>query len=177
MNKSKKLSGKNIYTNKKNQTIYYDKITKKGYLIPQQKENTYYIFQHRFILVFLFTIICSEYLKTWQQSVFVGAGLCIIAETIFRATFLASLRKVTTVDTSNRKSLLETIIFQNNIKKAILKCVLYFAFAILIILNAYQQKATIPVYTLSYFISLYSAYYAVIHSIGIQKMVKRNKQK
>lgn len=125
----------------------------------------------------MFTIICSEYLKTWQQSLLVGAGLCIFAEILFRITFLASLRKVTTVDTSTRKSLLETIIFQNDIKKAILKCILYFAFSILIILNAYLQDGTIPVYTLSFFISLFSAYYAVIHSVGIQKMVKRNKQK
>lgn len=177
MNKNKRLSGKNIYTNKRNQTIYYDQMTKKGYLIPQQKEKTCYIFQHRLILIFLITIVCSEYLNTWQQILLVGAGLCTIAEILFRATFLSSLRRVTTVDKSTKKSLLETIIYQNDKKKAILKCVLYCAFSILIILNAYLQKATVLIYTLSFFISLNSVYYAVVHFIGFHKIMNINKQK
>lgn len=35
-----RLSGRNIYTDKKGRVIFYDMITKKGYLVDKKHENS-----------------------------------------------------------------------------------------------------------------------------------------
>ena len=37
-----RLSGRNIYTDKRKRTIYYDFVTKQGYLIEKKNENSDY---------------------------------------------------------------------------------------------------------------------------------------
>ena len=42
-----RLSGRNVYTDKRKRTIYYDRLTKQGYLIHKQNENRMLFFQNR----------------------------------------------------------------------------------------------------------------------------------
>ena len=40
-----RLSGRNIYTDKKGRVIFYDMLTKKGYLIDKKSENSAVFFK------------------------------------------------------------------------------------------------------------------------------------
>lgn len=48
-----RLSGRNIYTDKKNRTIYYDGLTKQGYLIEKKDENKIVFFKNRIVIILL----------------------------------------------------------------------------------------------------------------------------
>ena len=45
-----RLSGRNIYTDKKGRVIFYDMITKKGYLVDKKHENSALFFKNRFVV-------------------------------------------------------------------------------------------------------------------------------
>ena len=44
-----RLSGRNIYTDKKGRVIFYDMITKKGYLVDKKHENSALFFKNHFV--------------------------------------------------------------------------------------------------------------------------------
>ena len=47
--KSNELEGLYIYTDKKNQKIYLDPITKNGYVITPEKQNTFKVYSNTFL--------------------------------------------------------------------------------------------------------------------------------
>lgn len=53
-----RLSGRNIYTDKKGRVIFYDMITKKGYLVDKKHENSALFFkkQSRVFMFFIYEI-------------------------------------------------------------------------------------------------------------------------
>lgn len=54
-----RLSGQNIYTDKKNRTIYYDFISKQGYIVDKKHENQALFFKNRFAVIFFAAILCA----------------------------------------------------------------------------------------------------------------------
>ena len=54
--KSNELEGLNIYTDKKNQKIYLDPITKNGYVITPEKQNTFKVYSNTVLFAILSAI-------------------------------------------------------------------------------------------------------------------------
>ena len=52
-----RLSGRNIYTDKRKRTIYYDFVTKQGYLIEKKNENSALFYKNRFVVILFAAIL------------------------------------------------------------------------------------------------------------------------
>ena len=52
-----RLSGRNIYTDKKGRVIFYDMLTKKGYLVDKSSENAAVFFKNRFVVILFAAIL------------------------------------------------------------------------------------------------------------------------
>ena len=52
-----RLSGRNIYTDKQGRTIYYDWVTKQGYLIEKKSEKAALFYKNRFAVILMAAIL------------------------------------------------------------------------------------------------------------------------
>lgn len=169
-NNKSNISGRNIYLDRHGQTVYYDLLTKKGYLIDSKVEGKFYVYKNRFILILIVIILCSEYFPSWIHAVIAGIGICLVAEILFRFKFLPSLRQTTKFDRENRQTMLKSIIDSKEPRKAILRAILYLAFAILIVINAWIMEADIAILIVSILLSIMACYCVIVNLIALVKM-------
>ena len=144
-NKSKpvekiRLSGRNIYTDKKGRTIYYDFVTRQGYLIEKKSENSAQFYKNRLVVILFAAILFAGTFLTWIQAIIAWAVMMAVAEVMFRRSFLKKLEKVTDVDFEKRVSALQYTVENKEKGRIILLAVLYFALAVLVVLNATQRS-------------------------------------
>ena len=75
-----RLSGRNIYTDKKGRVIFYDMITKKGYLVDKKHENSALFFKNRFVVLLFAAILFGATFLTWLQAAVAWAVMMAIAD-------------------------------------------------------------------------------------------------
>ena len=174
-NKPKTLNirGRNIFVDELGSTVYYDILTKIGYVIEENNKRTFYIFQNRVIIVLLGMILCADYILDLKYTIALGLILCIVFELVFRFWYLPKLKMLDDFIPQKKASLLSGIIDENNPKKTILKAVLYATFSVLVFINAVSQKMGLQMIILSSVLSVITAYYSILHIIGFTKMGKR----
>ena len=64
-----RLSGRNIYTDKKGRVIFYDMLTKRGYLVGKQNENSALFYKNRFVVILFAAILLGGTLLYGIQAV------------------------------------------------------------------------------------------------------------
>ena len=138
-----RLSGRNIYTDKKGRTIYYDFVTKKGYLVDKKNENSAVFYKNRIVVILFAAILCWATFLSPIQAVIAWAVMMVLAEVTFRKSFLKRMEPVTDVDFERRVSALQYIVENKEKGRVIMLAVLYLLFAVLIVLNAYVEKYSI----------------------------------
>ena len=174
-NKSKpvekiRLSGRNIYTDKKGRTIYYDFVTKQGYLVEKNSENSAQFFKNRFVILLFAAILFGATFLTWVQAAIAWAVMMALAEILFRRSFLKKLEKVTDVDFERRVSALQYTMENKEKGRIVILTILYFALAVLVVLNAYMEKYSMGLMILSGGIALIGVYLGTLHLIAFIKM-------
>ena len=155
-----RLSGRNIYTDKKGRVIFYDMITKKGYLVDKKHENSALFFKNRFVVLLFAAILFGATFLTWLQAAVAWAVMMAIAEFAFRRGFLKKLEV----------SALQYIVENKAKGKVIVLIVLYLLLAVLVILNAYVEKYSVGLCVLSGGIALVGVYFAILHIVALTKM-------
>ena len=74
-----RLSGRNIYTDKQGRTIYYDWVTKQGYLIEKKSEKAALFYKNRFAVILMAAILFGATFLTVIQAVIAGAVMLVLA--------------------------------------------------------------------------------------------------
>ena len=154
-----RLSGRNIYTDKKGRTIYYDFVTRQGYLVDKKNENSAQFYKNRLVVILFAAILFAGTFLTWIQAVVAWAVMMAVAEVMFRRSFLKKLEKVTDVDFEKRVSALQYTMENKEKGRIILLAVLYLALAVLVVLNAYMEKYSLELLILSGGIALVGVYF------------------
>ncbi len=165
-----RLSGRNIYTDKKGRVIFYDRITKKGYLVDKQRENAAQFFKNRFVVLLFAAILFGATFMTWLQAAIAWAVMMVVAEISFRFGFLKKLEPVTDIDFERSVSALQYIVENKGKGKIIALIVLYLLLAVLVMLNAYVEKYSVGLFVFSGGIALVGVYFAVLHIIALVKI-------
>lgn len=165
-----RLSGRNIYTDKKGRVIFYDMITKNGYIVDKKNENSALFFKNRFVVLLFAAILLGATLLTWMQALIAWAVMNALAEFAFRKSFLKRLEPVTDVDFERRLSALQYIVENKEKGRVVVLAVLYLAFAVLILLNAYTEKYGAGLWIFSACLALAGIYFGVLHIIALVKM-------
>ena len=105
-----RLSGRNVYTDKKGRVIFYDMVTKRGYLVDKKHENSAVFFKNRFVVILFAAILFGATFLSWLQAVIAWAVMMALAEVAFRVSFLKYLEPVTDVNFERRVSALQYIV-------------------------------------------------------------------
>ena len=167
-----RLSGRNIYTDKRGRTIYYDLVTRRGYLIDKANENSAVFYKNRFVVILFAAILFGATFLSWLQALIAWAIMMALAEFAFRRVFLKKLDPVTDVDFERRVSALQYIIENKERGRVIVLAFLYLLFAVLIILNAYVEKYSVGLLIFSGCLALVGFYFGILHIIALTKMKK-----
>lgn len=166
------LTGRNIYLDKRNRTVYYDIFTKTGYVIPPEDERKIFVYKNRLAIILFASILSIDTIFNIMVAAIFGVVLFLIVEAYYRFVVFKKLKVSSSFDREKRKSPLKTIVEANEKGKSIILVCLYIAFSILVIINAYSQNYTIWLMILSYAFSLFGIYSAITHLIAITKMKK-----
>lgn len=165
-----RLSGRNVYTDKRGRVIYYDRVTKKGYLIEKQNENSALFFKNRVVVILFAAILLGGTLLSLTQAAIAWAVMMVLSEFAFRSSFLKKLEPVTDIDFERRVSTLRYIIENKEKGRIIALSVLYLLLAVLVPINAYVEKYSAGLCIFSGCISLVGLYFAVLHIVALTKM-------
>ena len=165
-----RLSGRNIYTDKRKRTIYYDWLTKQGYLVEKQHENRMLFFKNRFVVILFAAILCAGTFLTWIQAILAGVITLVLVEVYFRLSYLKKMEVVQDVDFERRVSALKHIVDTKSRGKVIALAVLYLAFSVLIVLNAYLEQYSLGINILSVALGILGLYCCILHLAALSKM-------
>lgn len=165
-----RLSGRNIYTDKKNRTIYYDGLTKQGYLIEKKDENKIVFFKNRIVIILFAAILCAGTFLTWPQAALAGVLLFALVEIYYRTSFFKKLQPVTDVDFEKRVSPLQSILAHKSKERTLALAVLYALFAVLIVANAYLEQYSLGLMILSVGLGIVGLYFCILHVIALTRM-------
>lgn len=165
-----RLSGRNIYTDKRKRTIYYDWLTKQGYLVQKQHENRMLFFKNRFVVILFAAILCAGTFLTWMQAILAGVITLVLVEVYFRLSYLKKMEVVQDVDFERRVSALKYIIDTKSRGKVMALAGLYLAFSVLIVLNAYLEQYSLGINVLSVALGILGLYCCILHLIALSKM-------
>ena len=164
------LSGRNIYTDKKKRVIYYDWLTKQGYLVQKQHENRMLFFKNRFVVILFAAILCAGTFLTWMQAILAGVITLVLVEVYFRLSYLKKMEVVQDVDFERRVSALKYIIDTKSRGKVMALAGLYLAFSVLIVLNAYLEQYSLGINVLSVALGILGLYCCILHLVALSKM-------
>lgn len=164
------LSGRNIYTDKKKRVIYYDWVTKKGYLVEKKYEGPVMFYQNRVVIILFIAILCAGTFLTWQQATLAGVALLALVEVYYRRKLFRTLEVVEDVDFGRRLKPLESIVARKTKEKVIALIFLWAAWAILFPLNAYMEQYSLPLMIFSGGLSVVGIYFCVLHIIALTRM-------
>ena len=165
-----RLSGRNIYTDKRKRTIYYDWLTKQGYLVQKQHENRILFFKNRFVVILFAAILCAGTFLTWMQAILAGVITLVLVEVYFRLSYLKKMEVVQDVDFERRVSALKYIIDTKSRGKVMALAGLYLAFSVLIVLNAYLEQYSLGINVLSVALGILGLYCCILHLVALSKM-------
>lgn len=165
-----RLSGQNIYTDKKNRTIYYDVLKKQGYIVDKKHENEAVFFKNRFVIILFAGILCAGTFLTPIQAVIAFAVAIVLAEIRFRMSFLKKLELAKDVDFERKLSPLKFITENKDKNRVVALAILYLIFSVLVVLNAYMEQYSTAIMILSGAIAIVGVYFSVLHFVALSKM-------
>ncbi len=139
-----KIAGRNVYTNNKNQTIIYDRLTKTGYILKEKDAGRFVIFQNRYLivlLVFMFGILLG--LK-WTTMLGIAALAAILFEYSYRMIFLRSQINLKKFTPEKPKTLADAIAESATKKTALMHGCLILLLGVLLVYNSFVSANTSP---------------------------------
>lgn len=138
-NRQTTLSGINIFKDKKGRNVYLNRFNKVGYVITEDDEKSYRMYSMRFIMGFIVFVLINGFMLPTYLAVIIGIGCYVLMEVKFRNQFLPHLTQLPDFQPVAKESPLNTAAREEQ-GRIIIKCCLYLAFSILMVLNTYLQK-------------------------------------
>lgn len=157
------LSGKTIYRDKKHRTLYYNKNSKKGYVIAPGTEKVFYNWSMRYMLgLIAFIFLELLFLHNVIFSIGIALGLTAFMEYKYRK-LLNTYPMIQNFDITSAKKT-DVIAPKDSKAKSILKAVLYLILAVLLVANVYVTESIskdIVAVVISYLAAAGSLYMAI----------------
>lgn len=163
------ISGRNIYKDKHGQTIYFNKRTRVGYVIPEKDFSKFQILQMRYILALVVAVLLYSMTKVnyWLIGI-VLVAVAVGMELTLRFKVLPSYTQYQNFQPEKGESQLDLMIKEGR-NKLLLRTCLLILLSILLIVNLFTMdgEPTIILIILSVLLSIASLVYAGVQIKGI----------
>lgn len=140
-----KVTGFNIYKDKRNHDIYYDVFTKEGYMITKNEISKLNFYQKRFIIpIIIFSLTYTINIFNFEFGI-VGAGAAAVLafvcmEYFFRFRFLNTMVVVPNFVPNKQEDYFHQLANGSPLSNLIIKGILYLALGVLLILFGLQEN-------------------------------------
>lgn len=139
--KNPAISGRNIFKDKRNRTIMLNRKTKVGYVIPEDQFGQYQMYSNRYIIaVIVFILLTSMGWVEWYIGLGAGIIVGILLEIFYHTKFLAELIQINNFEPEEKQLSRLALTAQQSTGRIIILSILYCAFGVLFVLNAYESK-------------------------------------
>ncbi|MDO4466434.1 MAG: hypothetical protein Q4C49_05435 [Bacillota bacterium] len=154
------LTGPNIYRDKRGNAIYYDKKKNVAYKISPDKEGTFKTLQLRYVLVFIAFII---FYILFKLNLFISIGICLAIGALIEYKYRTFLRNLPQSVGFTRKDKVKPIdqMIETPINGLLLRMFLYFALAILLVVNTFVSEnvnGNVALQVVSYIVAVIAGY-------------------
>lgn len=174
-NNTPALSGRNIYKDKHGQTIYFNKKTRVGYVIPEKDFSKFQILQMRYVLALVVAVLLYSMtqINYWLAG-FVLVAVAVGMELTLRFKVLPSYTQYQNFQPEKGESHLDLMVKEGR-NKLLLRTCLLILLSILLIVNLFtmDEEPTIILIILSVLLSIVSLVYAGVQIKGILYIQKR----
>ncbi len=174
--KASDLRGVSIYQEKK-RTVYYDVLTKSGYVINNAEVRNYMLFSNRHTAIILGAVVIYYLSNNVVLSVGLGIAALVVVEFIFRKAFLHKLPEIKAYNRPKKQSYVDSIAADETVTRIILLLVIGVLLAFMLIYNiatgVYKDQLSV---IMSYIVIAGAIVLTVLHGIAlIKKLTNKNK--
>lgn len=177
-NNNQELNGFFIYHDPKKGCVYYDVITKNGYVLSKSDYQSFSKFSFLKLLCVVSIYLLVELLgiELWESAL-IGIGLFIAIEIIFRKTFIYQMPKIEKYKPIKKDRLYESMAKNMSVVRLIITTIIALITAVLIVIYAEIEKFVGFNRIVSYAMALVIFTMFVNGIIAIIYKNKENKQK
>lgn len=167
------LKGFNIYQDKKGRTVYYDWISKNGYIIPESKYNSYTNYSIRLVISVLVGYLSALFLdNNYLAGTLIGLSTYIAYTFVFHKRFLSTLSIIPNFKRPYRENYIDRNIKEMTKKRALSIVFVSLFLLVAIIANLLVNGYDIFILVLSIGLSLVAVGFIVVHIIIFVKKEK-----
>lgn len=164
------LRGFSIYQDKKGRTIYYDWISKNGYIIPESKYNSYTNYSIRLVISVLVGYLSALFLdNNYLAGALIGLSTYIAYTFVFHKRFLSTLSIIPNFKRPYRENYIDRNIKEMTKKRALSIIFVSLFLLVAIIANLLVNGYDIFILVLSIGLSLVAVGFMVVHIIILVK--------
>lgn len=158
-----------VSQNDKGQYVYSDLFVKGGYVISKSNYLKYRTYAMRYVIGIIVAILLSTFIPL-HYSIIVGILTAIVGEILFRIKFLKkSCVYVSDFKKDTKNSIKSTLADPSSLFKSILRIILFIAFGVLLIINAYEQQYEGFSFYLCWVVGIIACLIALISTILVIK--------
>lgn len=171
---SSQISGFNVYKDRKNRDIYYDMITKKGYVITKDDMGQFNFYSRRLFVPIIALILLAP-LKIggveigFTKAAIISLVLMIITELFYRFRFLRSLKVVPNFQPEKRSGYIEQLSNSAEKSNLIIRSLLYIALSILVLVFGYLSGFDNIEWIICIVVSVCAAVMGIINVLAVIK--------
>ena len=140
-NKTVSLKGRNIYSYK-NQTIYYDVISKKAYIVSEKNAMIFSFMNWRLSLCLLIIGFVSLFLKDMKLAMLLAVGAYVLSSLVVRLKYLKDQPINTSFAKPKSQGFFKDIALRYTPGAMFVACVLFASIALSLILNLVFRGAS-----------------------------------
>ena len=168
------ITGRNIYKDDLDRTIFYSSMRKQGFVIRPGTENAFRAFSNRFLVAFIAIVFLDIFL--FHNLLFsVPIGIVAFGYMEYRwRKLLEGYTMIQNFDVSKSKKSFEVIVAMST-PDLLLRFVLYIALSICLVLNIYvtpEIEASITLTIATYVISAFTLYMGIRYVYAITQKKK-----
>ena len=173
-NQAANVRGLNIYKDSYGRSVFYDRLTKCGYLITPKDANLYVLYSKRFIIpIFIFVMIFESTIAGrvlgLSESIFVCLAAVMMMEVLFRFHYLKGLTAIPNFIPTVKEDFMTRMTKDMPKGMLIFKAILYFALSVLLILLAYSENYGTELFTLCVIVSFVGVIIGIVYLISYFK--------
>lgn len=173
-NQAANVRGLNIYKDSYGRSVFYDRLTKCGYLITPKDANLYALYSKRLIIpIFIFVLIFESTIAGvtlgLSESIFVCLAAVMMMEVLFRFHYLKGLTPIPNFKPTAKEDFITRMTKDMPKGMLIFKAILYFALAVLLILLAYSENYDMELFSLCVIVSFIVVIIGIVYLISYLK--------
>lgn len=133
------IGKKAVFKHPSGRIIYYDYLTNRAYTIPPEKQQQFPLYQNRYLVSLLVVALALVFEVPVWICLVGGLAVAIGFEIFFRKRYLPSFTYTERFNIEEAINM-EKKVDKESFKKTLLRIVVYSAFAIVLVLNAYDME-------------------------------------